>query len=152
VKKPKKNTKKSSKSVKPKPMDEHHVKHKIPSLKEEKVFMVDGRKLEAEPRYIVDGKITDAPFHNEMLKSEEGNRLSDQLAIKTAMETLGLSRKEAMKFMGMTPGEFSEHEYPPIDLERGKEGNKQAEQVDPKFRALMDKLRAEAKKFGRTID
>jgi hypothetical protein len=136
------------------------------------VKSVDGRKLEAEPRYIVDGKITDAPFHNEMLKSEEGNRMSDQLAIKTAMEISGLSRKEAMELMGMTdgkekeflkskiqpskeseftPGEFSEHEWVPIDLEKAKAGNKHDEEVSPKVRAYMKKLRAEAKKFGRTI-
>ncbi len=61
------------------------------------------------------------------------------------------SRIQSSKESEYTPGEFSEHEYPPIDLERAKEGEKHAEQVDPKYRAWKAKLRTEAKKFGRTL-
>ncbi len=50
-----------------------------------------------------------------------------------------------------TPGEFSEHEYPDIDLEKAEERSKHAEKVSPKYKAMLTRMRAEAKKFGRTI-
>ena len=60
------------------------------------------------------------------------------------------SRIESLKDSDYT-AEFSEHEYPPIDLERGREIGKQAEAVDPKYRALKEKMLAAAKKVGRTV-
>jgi hypothetical protein len=45
-------------------------------------------------------------------------------------------------------GEFAEHEYPEIDIGRGVAANAAAEQSNPRFKALMDKLRAAARKVG----
>jgi hypothetical protein len=45
--------------------------------------------------------------------------------------------------------EFSEHDYPPIDFERGAEGNKQHEAVDPKYRERAEKMRRLVKKLKR---
>jgi hypothetical protein len=50
-----------------------------------------------------------------------------------------------------TPGEFTGHEEAEIDLERGRAANQQAEQSNPVFKALMDKLREAARKVGRTM-
>lgn len=40
---------------------------------------------------------------------------------------------------------------PPIDLERGAEANREAESRNPKFKAIMDKLRKAAKAVGRNM-
>jgi hypothetical protein len=40
---------------------------------------------------------------------------------------------------------------PEIDLKRGEQANRQAEQSNPKFRLFMDKLRRAAKAVGRDM-
>ena len=60
------------------------------------------------------------------------------------------SRIESLKDSDYT-AEFSEHEYPPIDLDRGAAGNKHDEAIDPEYRALMEKIRKAAAKVGRTV-
>jgi len=52
-----------------------------------------------EPVYTVNGKKTDAPFHDEMLASREGEAAADELAIRTAMKVLGWSREKAEAFI-----------------------------------------------------
>lgn len=48
-------------------------------------------------------------------------------------------------------GEFTGAPEPEIDLERGQKYGDQLEQGNPKFKALMDKLRSAAKALGKAI-
>ena len=59
-------------------------------------------------------------------------------------------RIESLKNSDYT-AEFSEHEFPPIDLDKGHEMGEQAEKVDSQYRTLKDKLRAAVKALGRTV-
>ena len=65
------------------------------------------------------------------------------------------SQMQSLKASEYSPGEFSEHEYPPIDIDAAEKRNALHESRDPNFKALMDKLRAKAaavaKKAGRTV-
>jgi hypothetical protein len=56
-----------------------------------------------EPGYTVNGMKTDAPFHDEMLASREGEAAADQLAIKTAIEVLGWTREKAEALLKAKP-------------------------------------------------
>ena len=47
---------------------------------------MQNKKLKAEPVYIVNGKKTDAPFHDSMLSSVKGQNTGDILAVKFAIK------------------------------------------------------------------
>lgn len=55
------------------------------------------------------------------------------------------SRTQSFQDSDFVPGEFIEKADPEIDLERGRKANTDAEKRDPKFKRLMEKLRAAAK-------
>jgi len=53
--------------------------------------------------YNINGKTTDAPFHEEMLSSEAGQQASDLAAVRFAVKNLGWSLTEATQHLVSSP-------------------------------------------------
>lgn len=60
------------------------------------------KRLRAEPEIEVKGRITDAPFHEEMLESEEGRDASDLAAFRLARK-LGYAAENAARDFVSSP-------------------------------------------------
>jgi hypothetical protein len=60
------------------------------------------KKLKAEPEFIINGKKTDAPFHEEMLASVDGQNASDLAAVRLAIK-YGWSRNYAIEHLVSSP-------------------------------------------------